>query len=462
MHKPIIQIQKTVAPTLFSDVNCVFLTDETMVERKNKILTRMNDEGFDAIMIYTDLEHGGNFEYLTGFVPRFEEGLLILTKQGQATLILGNENLKMANHSRLAVTLKHCAYFSLPNQPMDNAQSLEDIFAEIDLSRLSKIGLVGWKMFTSPSANNRLLFDIPYFIVDAIKNSIAANTLLENAAYLFISGNKGARITNNENEIAHYEYAANLASNCMFNAMNAIEPGIPETVLGTLLSAEGQRHTVVTIAASGQRFEKANFFPTNKKVARGLPLCLTTGFKGGLSSRTGFVIADESELPDTQKDYLDRVAKPYFAAVVTWLEQIKIGMLGGDMYDLIEQILPKEKYGWHLNPGHLTAEEEWMSSPIYKQSTETLQSGMILQIDIIPSVSGYTGVSAEECVALADKELQAKIAASYPELWQRIIKRRTYIRTVLKIKLADEVLPLSNTVAYLRPFLLAKELSFTC
>jgi hypothetical protein len=143
---------------------------------------------------------------------------------------------------------------------------------------------------------------------------------------------------------------------------------------------------VVTIAATGQRFEKANLYPTHKPLQRGQPLSMTTGFKGGLSSRTGFVIASESELPDTQKDYLERVAKPYFAGVVTWLENIRIGMKGGEMYSLMESILPKEKYGWHLNPGHLSADEEWMSSPIYKHSTQTLKSGMILQIDIIPSV----------------------------------------------------------------------------
>jgi hypothetical protein len=41
------------------------------------------------------------------------------------------------------------------------------------------------------------------------------------------------------------------------------------------------------------------------------------------------VITDESELPEAQKDYLDRVAKPYFAAVASWLETIRIGMPGG-------------------------------------------------------------------------------------------------------------------------------------
>jgi hypothetical protein len=219
---------------------------------------------------------------------------------------------------------------------------------------------------------------------------------------------------------------------------------------------------VVTIAATGQRFEKANLYPTHKPLQRGQPLSMTTGFKGGLSSRTGFVIASESELPDTQKDYLERVAKPYFAGVVTWLENIRIGMKGGEMYSLMESILPKEKYGWHLNPGHLSADEEWMSSPIYKHSTQTLKSGMILQIDIIPSVPGYTGTSAEESVALADVALQDEIKCAYPELWARIETRKRYLKDVLKIELSADVIPLSSAVAYLRPFFLAKDKAFTC
>ena len=455
-----IQLQTTTPPRKFTDVPPVFLTDETMLARKDKVLAGMKAQGFDALVIYADKEHGGNFEYLTGFVPRFEEGLLVLDKTGAATVILGNENLKMAQHSRIPVTLKHCPYFSLPNQPMDNETSLETLFNETGLNTHARIGLVGWKMFTATAADNTALFDLPYFIVEAIKNSTTAQ--LANAAHLFIRGDNGARVTNNENEIAHYEYGANLASNCILNAMNAVEPGVRETELGALLAAEGQYQTVVTIAATGQRFEKANFYPTYKKLERGQPLSMTTAFKGGLSSRTGFVIADENELPENQKDYLDRVAKPYFAAVASWLENIRIGMPGGELYQLIETVLDKKQYGWHLNPGHLSADEEWMSSPVYPHSGETLKSGMIMQIDIIPSVPGYSGVSAEESVALADEALQRKIQATYPALWERITTRRAYIRNVLKINLADEVIPLSNAVAYLRPFLLAKDKAFTC
>ncbi|WP_368544329.1 M24 family metallopeptidase [Enterobacter soli] len=457
-----LQLQPTAAPPQFTDVAPVPLSDATLRARKEKILERMAAEGFDALIVYADKEHGSNFEYLTGFIPRFEEGLLVLEKSGAASVILGNENLKIAAHSRIPVTLKHCPYFSLPNQPMDNDKPLEALFAEIGLGNLRRVGLVGWKMFTSARTDSRQLFDLPWFIVEAVKNSLSDDAVLENAAHLFIGGDNGARVTNNANEIAHYEYGANLASNCILNAMNAVEPGIREVDLGQYLTAEGQYNTVVTIAASGQRFEKANLYPTHRPVQRGQPLSMTTGFKGGLSSRTGFVIADESELPENQKAYLERVAKPYFGAVVTWLENIKIGMQGGELYALIESVLPKEKYGWHLNPGHLSADEEWMSSPIYPDSTETLKSGMILQIDIIPSVPGYTGASAEESIALAGRALREEIERTCPALWARIDARKRYLTEVLNIKLSEDVIPLSSAVAYLRPFFLAKDNAFTC
>ncbi|MBP2155857.1 M24 family metallopeptidase [Erwinia rhapontici] len=454
-----ITLGATVAPVKFTQVEPVLLTDDTILARKAKILDGMKNEGFDALVIYADKEHGANFAYLTGFIPRFEEGLLILETSGKCTLVLGNENLKLACFSRVPVTLAHSPYFSLPNQPMDNEAPLESIFTDAGLNNKSKVGLVGWKMFTPAAGNGKTFFDLPYFIVEAVRRTLQASAELENAAHLFISGKSGARATCNANEIAHYEYGANLASNCILDAINAIEVGVREVDLGALLAAEGQDNTVVSIAATGSRFDKANIYPSYKKVQKGDPLSLTTGFKGGLSSRTGFVIADESELPAGQEEWLQRMAKPYFAAVVAWLENIHCGMTGDELYQLVERVLPKERYGWHLNPGHLVSDEEWMSSPVYQGSDEPLKSGMIMQIDIIPSVAGYTGVSAEECVVLADITLQAEISKHYPALWNRIETRRRYLREEIGINLSAEILPLSNTVAYLRPFYLAKNQS---
>jgi Xaa-Pro aminopeptidase len=443
-------------PPVFTDVPPVFLNEETINKRKQSLLEKMTAEKFDCIVIYADKEHGSNFEYLTGFIPRFEEGILVLDQSGLATLILGNENLKLQKHSRIEADLIHYPQFSLPNQPMTGEKSLATIFKSLDFSKRKKVGIVGWKLFTTQQENPAELFDVPYFIVDAIKRSVATDCLVTNAAHLLI-GEKGSRTYNNANEVAHYEYGANLSSRCILSAMNELAVGKKEAEIGACLTAEGQLPSVVPIAATGKRFEYAQLSPTHKRIKLGDPFSMTVGYKGGLSSRAGFVVDDASQLPSEQQDYLEKVAKPYYFAIATWLEEIHIGMKGQELYQVIEQVLPKSEYHWHLNPGHLVSDEEWMSSPIYSTSNVELESGMMFQVDIIPSVPGYAGVSAEECIMLADQSLQLELQRDYPELWQRVTKRKAYVEEVLNIKLSSDVLLLSNTVAYLRPFYLAKD-----
>jgi hypothetical protein len=49
------------------------------------------------------------------------------------------------------------------------------------------------------------------------------------------------------------------------------------------------------------------------------------------------------------------------------------------------------------------------------------------------------------------------IAQKYPEAWDRIQRRRAFMRDVLGICLKPEVLPFSNIPAYLPPFWLAPQ-----
>lgn len=384
----------------------VTLTERTMQERLHNVILRMKEEQLDVLIIYGDLEHGSNFEYLTGFLPRFEEGILVLHQDGKAWLLLGNENTKMVKHSRIPAGLIHVPFFSLPNQPM-----------------------------------------------------IAGDNRIKNSSHLFI-GDGGVRTTNNANEIAHYEFGAALAGDCISDALEYIRPGITEMELGEWLNRAGQRNSVVTIASTGERFENANLYPGAKTVKTGDRISLTAGYKGGLSSRAGYAVETEEQLPDPLKDYVEKLAGPYFAAVIQWLETIHIGMAGGELYEQIQEVLPREEYGWQLNPGHLTADEEWMSSPVYKDSKEVLRSGMILQIDIIPQRDGYGGAGCESGIALADKTLRKQIQREYPELYQVFLERRRYITDVLHINISEEVLPMSDIVAYYRPYFLNHRLAF--
>ena len=433
----------------------VLISDAVMEKRCKAVLERMEQENLDSLVVYGDLEHGQNFAYLTGFLPRFEEALLVLNKDGHHAMMMGNENLNKVSCARIKAQAIHVPFFSLPNQPMCGERSLTECFWEAGLKEESRIGIAGWKYFTSRILDNRQLFDVPSYIVDAVRDAAGPDGTVVNAADIFI-GKKGVRCINTANELAHYEFGAALASDCILKAMDHLDIGVKETELGADLQALGQKNSVVTIAAAGKRFEKANLYPMNKDVKLGDPVSLTVGYRGGLSSRCGYAVHSENELPEANQNYLDRVVKPYYHAIVSWLGEIHCGISGGELYDRIEQILPKEEYRWSLCPGHLTADEEWMSSPVYEASEEILKSGMMLQTDIIPSVPGYAGTSVESTIALADETLRMEIQKEEPQLWERIVKRRSYLEKVLGIRMHPDVLPMCSTVAYLRPFLLEK------
>lgn len=431
----------------------VIVTKETIEDRKRKLLDNMIANQLDCIVVYADLEHGSNFEYLSGFLPRFEEALLMLRKDGSITYFLGNENLKLASSALSTGDVIHVPYFSLPNQPMHDAPNFKTILLQSRIREHDQIGLVGWKLFTGNKENSMHLFDIPHFIVQGFKELLNNESQVINATSLFI-GCEGVRTINNANEIVHYAYGAQLASRAILMAMDAVEVGKSEMELASALEIFGQPKSVVTICASGPRFKNANLYPTMNTLKLNDTLSLTVGYKGGLHSRSGYVCEAIDQLP---QGYLEHVVKPYFNAVVAWIETIHAGMSGNDMYQRIERVLPKKIYGWSLNPGHLIANEEWMASPIYEGSSELIQSGMLFQIDIIPSVKGYAGVSVECGVAIADENLQRELTTQYPSFMKQCSVRKQYLQDQLGVTLSKDVLPLSNAVLYLRPLFLNKE-----
>ena len=86
---------------------------------------------------------------------------------------------------------------------------------------------------------------------------------------------------------------------------------------------------------------------------------------------------------------------------------------------------------------------------------------MILQMDIIPFVDKiYAAPNCEDGIAIANKELRMELAMKYPEVYERIQKRKKFMAEVLNIQLKPEVLPLSNITGLYRPFMLNKDKAF--
>ncbi|MDO4276059.1 MAG: M24 family metallopeptidase, partial [Eubacteriales bacterium] len=262
------------------------------------------------------------------------------------------------------------------------------------------------------------------------------------------------------NEAAHYEFGASLAGQCVRKVLDEVTEGKTELELAQLLSAYGQPLSVQTICASGQRFTNAVAAPRKKKAGVGEQFTVTMGLRGGLTCRTGYVVGESRELPREEKDYLEQAAKPYYRALAVWYSETRIGRSAGEIYSEIEQVIPKSIYGWKLNPGHYTAGEEWMSSPFWEGSEIILKSGMLLQMDIIIKVPGYGGANAEDGILLADEQLRREIKDQYPQVWNRMMRRRTYMREILGIPIGDDMLPMSGICGYYRPYVLNKDWAF--
>ncbi len=451
-----IEYTELTAPVVGLPTPVADLTDAVYEKRLAGLCAAMKAENLDAVLIYADREHGGSFGFMTGFEPRFEEACLAVHADGRAWVLLGNECLKMHQYSRIAVSPVHVPYFSLPNQPMEGEQRMADCLRAAGIADGMKLGLAGWKIFTGKLADGKKMFDVPHFIVEAAAEAVGSMDNLVNACDILMGPDTGLRSVLGAEEISQYEFAAALAAQRVWKVLEEVAPGKTEYELADNLAAYAQPLSCYSMCATGERFTNAVVFPRNKAVIRGDKFTVSMGLRGGLTCRAGYVVESADELPENVQDYVDALAKPYFAASATWYSTIAPGVTGGEVYAAVDAVLPKAEYGWELNPGHLTATEEWMSSPIEKDSTIALKSGMVLQMDIIPRLAPYAGASAEDGVALADEALREEIRTRFPETWVRMQRRRRYIIDVLGIPLHESVLPMSDTVGYLRPLLLAR------
>lgn len=429
------------------------IPDSVFADRLKRTTIKMKEEKCDFLFIYADREHFANFEYLTGFAPRFEEAILLLSQDGEATAFLGNECYHLANYSRIPTKGVHYHTLSLPSQDWGDYSLLERTLKELGVGQGSSVGIIGWKLMW-PNYATKHTYDIPSFMVEILKGVVGEQHLF-NATSWFVHPDYGIRVLNTADEIAFYEFGATHASHAVHNVINKMRSGMTEIEISQNSTSGFMIQTCHPKVVLGERNDIGMVAPTSYVAQLGDRAQITVGLKGGLTSRKGFFAYSEKDLPPGAEDFLEKIAIPYYTAVVNWYQTIGIGVTGGEIYDVVEKVMPASKYHWELNPGHLIATEEWFSSPIAKESPITIKSGMTFQMDIIPQApKPYAAVNCEDGLAIADEELRKEIQGKYPEAYQRMMDRRIFMDEVLGIKLKDEILPLSPSSGIFRPFML--------
>ena len=433
------------------------LSAEIYAQRVERARQRAAAAGFDRLVVYADREHSANLSYLSGFDPRFEEAIFILSPSGRPLVLVGNECVGMAEAAPLSMRVELFQDLSLTGQPRDRSRSLPEILADEGIGDASRVGVVGWKSYADPD-----WIEAPAFLVDALRDAVGVNGRVQNASGLFIDASDGLRTINEVEQLAAFEYAACHTSEGVKRVLQGLRPGMTEQDAVRLLRWNGSPLSCHLMLSSGPRATLGLLSPVDRRIERGDRFTTAFGIWGGLDCRAGFVVEDASELPSEIGDYVERLVAPYFKAIAAWLEALHVGQSGGVLQDIIDERIGDPFFGIGLNPGHYIGLDEWVNSPVAPGSDIKLRSGMAMQVDVIPATgSEYFTTNIEGGIALADGSLRERFAAEYPEAWSRIEARRSFMRDALGIDLHTDVLPFSNLPAYLAPFLLRPDRAMT-
>jgi Xaa-Pro aminopeptidase len=425
-------------------------------DRLERLRAKMDERGYDRLVVYADREHSANLAYLTGFDPRFEEALLVVGDAGEPAILVGNECFGMAGAAPLEMRRELFQDFSLPGQPRDRSRSLIEILAAEGIRDDCRVGVVGWKEYA-----DRATIEVPAFIVDELRRMTPAGSV-ENAAHLFIGAADGLRVINEVEQLAAFEHAACQTSHGIRRLLTGMRPGMRESEAVGLLEWNGMPLSCHLMLSSGDRASLGLLSPGDRRIERGDRFTVAFGLWGALNCRAGFVVEDAAELPAGIGDYVERLVGPYFEAVAEWYGALHVGQTGGALHEIVRRHLGDPFFGVFLNPGHQIHLDEWVNSPIAPGSTVELRSGMAFQVDVIPATgTEYFTTNIEDGVALADESLRAEFARRYPPAWERIRARRHFMRGSLGIDLHPDVLPFSNIPAWLPPFLLRTDRAMT-
>ena len=429
------------------------LPPDIYTDRLARLRERAEAAAYERLVVYADREHSANLAWLTGFDPRFEEAVLIVGPEGDPAILVGNECWGMAGAAPLPMRRHRFQDMSLPSQPRDRSAPLAEILAEEGIGPGSRVGVIGWKTYASPTQS-----DAPSYLVDALRDAVGSSGAVENAAGLLIDAGDGLRVINEVGQLAAMEWAACQTSSGVLRLLREVRPGMTERDAVALLGWNGWPLSCHLMLTAGPRAALGLLSPGDRPIQHGDPFTTAFGIWGALNCRAGFVVESAGQLSGEIGDYVDRLVAPYFAAVAEWYGAIHVGQSAAALHEIVARRLGDPFFGIFLNAGHQIGLDEWVNSPVAAGSTVELRSGMAFQADIIPATgTPYFTTNIEDGIALADGALRAALEEKYPDAWQRIQARREFMAVALGIELHPDVLPLSNIPAWLPPFLLGTE-----
>lgn len=408
--------------------------------------------GKDWILVYADREHMANMAHLTGFEPRFEEAVLLMGPGQQRILVVGNECQSYAVISPLpGLEIQLCQSFSLMGQDRTQSPKLSEILKGCGLRRGDSIGIVGWKYSDVEEWSfKHQAFFVPHAIIATLSDVVGDFAALADVTHVLMHPETGTRTIVDCDQIAAFEWASARASASVWRVVRETKVGMSELEAAGNFGYAGEPlscHSMLSSASAPNPVIGLSS-PSGRYICENDGITTAVGYWGGLSSRAGILSDDNSEFVS--------IAAKYFAGLLAWYETADIGVPGAKIFEAVVGKLAEGGLTSALSPGHLVSYDEWSHTPVRPGSTDKVQSGMLFQVDIIPSpIKAGWALNCEDGVAFADKTLREQLQARHPKMWARVLARRAFMRDKLGVDVKETILPLSSFPLCLPPLWLA-------
>ncbi len=433
------------------------LSSDVYLKRIERLRERIQQDNLDWVLLYGDREHFANIEYFSTYDCRFEEALLLISKEGRRAIIVGNEGWDYTLQIPYEIERFRYRGFSLQGQVRDTTATLTNILTSLGITKDSTIGITGYKYFIDgecPDPDSS--YDIPHYLLTLIF-TVAESKKCRNYTRALTGLDEGIRLTvTSAEEVAWAEARAVKTARVMQNMLKSLREGISEVDLARSGKIDFTPVSMFGLTNFGPEHVKIGLRSgTDATLRLGEVIGLCYGLRGSLCSRNGVAAYDELSYSEQLRPHLLSFYGEYWRAIAAWYESVKVNQRADIVYDNVMGIIGGERFNVFLNPGHHTATDEWVNSPFSRNSPHIIASGNYLQCDMIASASDpIMSAICEDTVIVADEQLRAEIKEQFPELSKRIIRRQEKMRSILGIQIDDSLLPLSNLNGAYFPFML--------
>ncbi len=263
------------------------LAPELYAARLERLRARLDERGFDRLVVYADREHSASLAWLTGFDPRFEEALLVVLPAGRPALLVGNEGMGYSTIARLEVERVLYQTFSLLGQPRESVRPLVHLLREAGLRAGMRVGEAGWKYFAASEFDGAAeVLDLPDFIAASLRRAVAPGGRVTNETALFMDPETGLRAVFEPEQIADFEWVATCNSQALLEGIRALRPGLTENDAYRGVPYNGLPFCCHPVLATGERVLRCGFpSASSRAIERGDPILMTVSYQGANTCR---------------------------------------------------------------------------------------------------------------------------------------------------------------------------------